>query len=56
MGVIGGGISINGPSGIDTASLVDALTAIEQQKVTDIQTQVTKYQTKSAPMGNCNRP
>jgi Flagellar capping protein len=44
MGVIGAGISINGPSGIDTASLVDQLTALEQQKVTTVQTQKDKYQ------------
>ena len=44
MGVIGAGISINGPSGIDTASLVDQLTALEQQKVTTVQDQVTQYQ------------
>jgi flagellar capping protein FliD len=46
MGVLGGGISINGPSGIDTASLVEQLTALEQQKVTTIQNEKTKYQTK----------
>jgi flagellar hook-associated protein 2 len=44
MGVIGAGISINGPSGIDTASLVDQLTALEQQKVTTVQNQASKYQ------------
>jgi flagellar capping protein FliD len=44
MGVIGGGISINGPSGIDTASLVDQLTALEQQKVTTIEDEKKKYQ------------
>ena len=44
MGVIGGGISINGPSGIDTASLVDQLTALEQAKVTKIEDEKKKYQ------------
>lgn len=44
MGVTGGGISINGPSGIDTATLVDQLTALEQQKVTTVQNQKSKYQ------------
>jgi flagellar capping protein FliD len=46
MGVIGGGISMNGPSGIDTASLVDQLTALEQQKVTGIEDEKKKYQVK----------
>ena len=44
MGVIGAGISINGPSGIDDASIIDQLTALEQQKVTTVQTQVSQYQ------------
>jgi len=51
MGVLGGGISINGPSGIDTASLVDQLTALEQQKVTNITDKVTKYKTQISAYG-----
>ena len=51
MGVIGAGISINGPSGIDTASLVDQLTALEQQKVTDVQDKVTTYKTQITAYG-----
>jgi flagellar capping protein FliD len=38
------GISINGPSGIDTASLIDQLVALEQEKVTKVQTRKTTYQ------------
>ncbi len=44
MGVIGGGISINGPSGIDDASIIDQLTALQQQGVTTVQNQVAQYQ------------
>lgn len=44
MGVTGAGISINGPSGIDTASIVDQLTALEQQNVTTVQNQAAQYQ------------
>jgi flagellar capping protein FliD len=44
MGILGGGISINGPSGIDTASLVEQLTALEQERVTVIEKEKTKYQ------------
>ena len=51
MGVTGGGISINGPSGIDTASLVDQLTALEQQKVTTITDKVTTYKTQISAYG-----
>jgi flagellar capping protein FliD len=51
MGVIGAGISINGPSGIDTASLVEQLTALEQQKVTDVQNKVTTYKTQISAYG-----
>ncbi len=40
------GITINGPSGIDTASLIDQLVALEQDKVTTVQNQVTAYQTQ----------
>ncbi len=46
MGVLGGGISINGPSGIDTASLIEQLTALEQDRVTTIEKEKTKYQVK----------
>ncbi len=46
MGVIGGGISINGPSGIDTANLVEQLTALEQERVTTIENEKDKYQVK----------
>jgi len=44
MGVTGGGISINGPSGIDDASIIDQLTALQQQGVTTVQNQVSQYQ------------
>jgi flagellar hook-associated protein 2 len=40
------GITINGPSGIDTASLTDQLVALEQDKVTTVQKQVTTMQTQ----------
>ena len=40
------GISVNGPSGIDTKSLIDQLVAIEQQKVTKVQKQKSAYQVK----------
>jgi flagellar hook-associated protein 2 len=40
------GITINGPSGIDTASLIDQLVALEQDKVTQVQNKVTSYQTQ----------
>ena len=40
------GITINGPSGIDTASLIDQLVALEQDKVTTVQNKVTTYQTQ----------
>lgn len=40
------GISINGPSGIDTAGIIDSLVAIEQQKVTDVETTRDAYQVK----------
>jgi flagellar hook-associated protein 2 len=51
MGIIGGGVSINGPSGIDTASLVEQLTALEQQKVTDVQKKATDYKTQISAYG-----
>jgi flagellar capping protein FliD len=38
------GITINGPSGIDTATLIDQLVALEQDKVTTVQTKKTNYQ------------
>jgi flagellar hook-associated protein 2 len=38
------GISINGPSGIDTASLIEQLVALEQEKVTKVQTKKSNYQ------------
>jgi flagellar capping protein FliD len=40
------GITINGPSGIDTASLIDQLVALEQDKVTTVENKVTAYQTQ----------
>jgi flagellar capping protein FliD len=40
------GITINGPSGIDTASLIDQLVALEQTKVTRVQNQKKTYQVK----------
>ena len=40
------GISINGPSGIDTQYIIDQLVAIEQQKVTDVDNQKKAYQLK----------
>lgn len=40
------GISVNGPSGIDTKSLIDQLVALEQQKVTKVQRQKSAYQVK----------
>jgi flagellar capping protein FliD len=40
------GITINGPSGIDDASLIDQLVALEQDKVTVVQDQVSSYQTQ----------
>jgi flagellar capping protein FliD len=38
------GITINGPSGIDTASLIDQLVALEQDKVTTVSSKKTTYQ------------
>jgi flagellar capping protein FliD len=38
------GITINGPSGIDTASLIDQLVALEQDKVTTVTKKKTTYQ------------
>jgi len=38
------GITINGPSGIDTASLIDQLVGLEQDKVTTVQNQKAAYQ------------
>jgi flagellar capping protein FliD len=38
------GITINGPSGIDTAGLIDQLVALEQDKVTKVQTKKSNYQ------------
>jgi flagellar hook-associated protein 2 len=40
------GITINGPSGIDTASLIDQLVALEQDKVTTVTNKITTYQTQ----------
>ncbi len=38
------GITVNGPSGIDTASLIDQLVALEQNKVTKVQNTKATYQ------------
>lgn len=46
------GITINGPSGIDTASLTDQLVALEQDKVTTVQNQVTTLQTQISDYSN----
>jgi flagellar hook-associated protein 2 len=40
------GITINGPSGIDTASLIEQLVGLEQQRVTKVQTTKSGYQVK----------
>jgi flagellar capping protein FliD len=40
------GISMNGPSGINTASIIDQLVALEQQKVTAVQKKIDDYQVK----------
>ncbi|MDO5575734.1 MAG: flagellar filament capping protein FliD [Fibrobacter sp.] len=40
------GISVNGPSGIDTQSLIDQLVALEQQKVTKVENSKKAYQLK----------
>jgi len=40
------GISVNGPSGIDTQYIIDSLVAIEQQKVTTVEDQKKAYQLK----------
>ena len=40
------GISINGPSGIDTAHIIDSLVALEQQKVIRIEEEKSAYQVK----------
>jgi len=48
------GITINGPSGIDTASLTDQLVQLEQDKVTKVQDQVTAYQTQISDYAKLN--
>lgn len=40
------GISVNGPSGIDTQSLIDQLVALEQDKVTTVENKKNAYQLK----------
>jgi flagellar hook-associated protein 2 len=40
------GISINGPSGIDTQYIIDSLVSLEQAKVTDVENQKKAYQVK----------
>jgi len=40
------GISMNGPSGIDTQSLIDSLVQLEQDKITTVSSQKTKLQSK----------
>lgn len=40
------GISVNGPSGIDTKTIIDSLVSIEQQKVAKIQSEKKAYQVK----------
>jgi flagellar capping protein FliD len=40
------GISINGPSGIDTQYIIDSLVGLEQNKVTAVQNQKKAYQLK----------
>jgi flagellar capping protein FliD len=40
------GISMNGPSGINTASLIDQLVSLEQTKITAVQTKIDDYQVK----------
>ncbi|MCX7726289.1 MAG: hypothetical protein N2053_05520 [Chitinispirillaceae bacterium] len=40
------GISVNGPSGIDTKYIIDSLVAIEKEKVTKVEKQKASYQSK----------
>lgn len=40
------GISVNGPSGIDTQYIIDSLVSLEQNKVTKVQNQKKAYQLK----------
>ena len=40
------GISVNGPSGIDTQYIIDSLVSIEQEKVTKIENEKSAYQVK----------
>ncbi len=40
------GITINGPSGIDTGTIIDSLVSIEQQKVTKVQNAKAQDQVK----------
>ncbi len=40
------GISINGPSGIDTQYIIDSLVELERQKVTKVQSEKKAYQVK----------
>ncbi|HEX3018884.1 MAG TPA: flagellar filament capping protein FliD [Chitinispirillaceae bacterium] len=40
------GISINGPSGIDTQYIIDSLVELEKQKVTKVESQKKAYQVK----------
>ncbi len=40
------GISMNGPSGIDTAYIIESLVSLEQEKVTRVESQKKAYQVK----------
>jgi flagellar hook-associated protein 2 len=40
------GISVNGPSGIDTKYIIDSLVSLEKNKVTDVENQKKAYQVK----------
>ncbi len=40
------GISVNGPSGIDTQYIIESLVSLEQNKVTDVENQKKAYQVK----------
>ncbi|HEX2956943.1 MAG TPA: flagellar cap protein FliD N-terminal domain-containing protein [Chitinispirillaceae bacterium] len=40
------GISVNGPSGIDSQYIIDSLVALEKNKVTSVQNQKKAYQVK----------
>ena len=40
------GITVNGPSGIDTQYIIDSLVELERQKVTKVQSEKKAYQVK----------